>query len=82
MIFHRNLSNNKSPLSLLSILADLNNTVVWMISTFPLIYKSSSTFTNPIGIVPSAVVDIISYRLIVSNANTWNHIIVYNIYWK
>ena len=32
--------------SLLSILADLNNTIVWMISTCPLISISSSPFTN------------------------------------
>ena len=37
--------------SLLSILTDLNNPVVWMVSTRPLISKSSSPFTNP---APSA----------------------------
>ena len=40
--------------TLLSILAGLNNAVVWIVSTFLLIYKSLSPFTNPSGIVPSA----------------------------
>ena len=47
----------KSPLvsrTLLSILADLNNAAVWLVSTRLLISKSSSPFTNPLGIVPSA----------------------------
>ena len=38
----------------LSILADLNNVVVWMVSTFPLISKSYSSLTIPLGIFPSA----------------------------
>ena len=40
--------------TLLSILAHLNNTVVWTVSSGPFISKSSSPFTNPFGIVPSA----------------------------
>ena len=39
---------------LLSILTDLNNAVVWMMSTYPLTSKSSSHFTKSLGIVPSA----------------------------
>ena len=45
MVFHRSLSDNKSPQvsrTLLSILADLNNTVVWIVSDRPLIPKSPS----------------------------------------
>ena len=38
---------------LLRILVDLNNAVVWMVSACFLISKSSSTFTKPLGIVPS-----------------------------
>ena len=52
-----NLSLSKSPQVsriLLSILADLTNAVVWMVATRPLISKSSSSFTNPLGIVPTA----------------------------
>ena len=51
MVFHGSLSDNKSPQvsrTLHSILADLNNVVVWMVSTRPLISKSSSPFTNPL----------------------------------
>ena len=38
--------------TLLGILADLNNAVVWMISTRPPTPKSSSSFNNPLVIVP------------------------------
>ena len=44
------LSDNKFPRvsrTLLTILADLNKIVVWMVSTCPLISKSSSPFINP-----------------------------------
>ena len=37
---------------LLSILAILNNVVVWMVFTHPLTFKSSSPFNNPLMIVP------------------------------
>ena len=37
---------------------DLNNTVVWMVSTCPLISKSSSPFTNPFGILPRTLITI------------------------
>ena len=49
MVSHRSLSDNKSPQvsrTLLSFLADLNNAVVWMVSTRPLISKSSNPCTN------------------------------------
>ena len=52
-IFHWSLSNSMSPQifrTLLSILTDLNNAVVWMVSTHPLIFQSFS----PLGIVPRA----------------------------
>ena len=38
----------------LSILTDLSNAVVWMVSTLPLISKSSSPLTNPLVTVPRA----------------------------
>ena len=44
--------------TLLSILADLINTVVLMIPTRPLISKSSSSFTKPLWIVSSAPIAI------------------------
>ena len=37
---------------LLRILADLNNAVIWMVSSHPLISKSSSSSTNTLVIVP------------------------------
>ena len=49
MVFHRSLSDYKSPQvsrSFLSILGDLTNALFWMVSTHPLIFKSSSSFTN------------------------------------
>ena len=44
--------------TLLSILADLNNAVVWMVSTRPRISKSSSPSTDPLVTVPSALITI------------------------
>ena len=49
MVFHWSLSDNKSPqvsITLLSILADLNNAGVWVVFTRTLIFKSSSPFIN------------------------------------
>ena len=57
MVFHWSLSDSKSPQvsrTLLSILAVLNNAVVWMVSTHPPISKSSSPFSNPLVTVPNA----------------------------
>ena len=51
MIFHWSLSDSKSPQvsrTLLSILAVLNNAVVWMVSSRPPTSKSSSPFNNPL----------------------------------
>ena len=39
---------------LLSIQADLNSTVVWMILIVPLIYNSFRLFSKPLGTIPSA----------------------------
>ena len=50
MVFHWSLSDSKSPRVsrfLLSFLADLNNAVVWMITTRPLLSMSSIPFINP-----------------------------------
>ena len=55
MVFHWSLSDSKSlqvSRTLLSILADLNNAEVWMVSTRPLISKSSSPFNNVLTTVP------------------------------
>ena len=61
MVFLWNLSDSKSSQVsriLLSILADLNNVVVWIIFTRPLISKSSSLFNNPSVTVPRAPITI------------------------
>ena len=57
MVFLWSLSDNKFPQVsriLLSILADLNNTIVWRFSAHHPIFNSSRPFTIPLGIVPSA----------------------------
>ena len=57
MVFHRSLSDSKSTQvsrTLLSILADLNNAVIWMASARPLISKSSNPCASPLVTVPSA----------------------------
>ena len=61
MVFHWSLSDSKSPQvsrTLLSILAILNNTVVWMVSTCLPTSKSSSSFSNPLVTVPNAPITI------------------------
>ena len=61
MVFHWSLSDSKSPQvsrTLLSILADLNNAVVCMVSPCPLISKSSSPCTNPLVTVLSTPITI------------------------
>ena len=61
MVFHWSLSDSKSPQvsrTLLSILAVVNNAVVWMVSTRPPTSKSSSPFSNPLVTVPNAPITI------------------------
>ena len=61
MVFHWSLSDIKSPQvprTLLSILAVLNNVVVWMVSTRPPTSKSSSFFSNPLVTVPNVPIAI------------------------
>ena len=61
MVFHWSLSDSKSPQvsrTLLGILAVLNNTVVWMVSTRPPTSKSSSPFSNSLVTVPNAPITI------------------------
>ena len=57
MVFHWSLSDSKFlqvSRPLLSILVNLNNVVVWIVSTHPFISTSSSSSTNPLVTVPSA----------------------------
>ena len=61
MVFQWSLSDSKSPQvsrTLLSILAVLNNVVVWMVSTRPPASKSSISFSNPLVTVPNAPITI------------------------
>ena len=61
MVFHWRLSDNKSLQvsgTLLSILADLNNVVIWLVSTRPPTSKSSSPFNNPSITEPRAPITI------------------------
>ena len=61
MVFHCSLSDSKSPQvsrTLLSILAILNNVVIWMVFTRSPTSKSSSLFSNPLVIVPNAPITI------------------------
>ena len=59
MVFYWSLSNSKSlqvSRTFLNILAVLNNVVTWMVSTRPLISKSSSPFNNPLRTIPKALI--------------------------
>ena len=61
MVFHRSLSDSKSlqaSRTLLSILAVLNNAVVWMVYTRPPTSKSSSPFNNPFVTIPKSPITI------------------------
>ena len=61
MVFPWSLSDNKSPQvsrTLLSILTVLNNAVVWMVSSHPPTYKSSSPFNNPLVSIRKAPITI------------------------
>ena len=61
MVFHWNISDSKFPKvsrTLRSILADLNNAVVWMVSTHPIISKSSSPCSSSLVTVPSAPITV------------------------
>ena len=61
MVFHWNLSDSKSPQvsrTLLSILAVLNNAIVWVVPTRPLAYKSCSPFNGPLVTVPNVPITI------------------------
>ena len=61
MVFHWSLSDSKFPQvprTLLSILAVLSNTVIWIVSTRPSTSKSSRPFHNPLVIVPKAPITI------------------------
>ena len=62
MVFHWSLSECKSPQvsrTFLSILAVLNNVLVWMVSTHLLISWFSSPFINPLVTVPIGTIGII-----------------------
>ena len=55
VVFNWSLSDSESPLvtrTLLSILADPNNAVLWIVSTRPFISESSTFFINPLVTVP------------------------------
>ena len=57
MVFHRSLSDSKSPQvsrTRLRILAVLSNAVVWIVSTRRPTSRSSRPFNNPLVIVPNA----------------------------
>ena len=63
MVLYWSLSDNKSPQlsnTLLSILVDFHNVVIWMVSTRPHISESCSSFINPLVTIPTAsiIIDI------------------------
>ena len=70
MVFHRSLSDSKSPQvsrTLLSILAVLNNAVGWMVFTRLPTSKSPSPFNNPLVTVPKVPITIIIVSIICEN---------------
>ena len=89
LYFHDSKSPQVSR-TLLSILADLNNGVAWMVSTRPPTSESSSPFSNPLVTVPKALLlllllnnyqdkcSICSFSLFILEA--WDHRLYYNSY--
>ena len=62
IVFQRSLSDIKSPQvtrTLLSILIDLSNGIIWMVLASILISISSSLLSMPLGTLPSATIIII-----------------------
>ena len=56
MVFHRSLNESNSPQvsrTLLRVLADFDNTVVWMFPILPLISSTASSFCKLLGTVSS-----------------------------
>ena len=65
--FSWNLKYSKSPQVssiFLNILADLNNTGVWMVTTGPLISKSSISLNSPLGIILSTTIALLFSNII------------------
>ena len=63
MVFHWSLSDSNSPQvsrTHVSILAGLYNAIAWMVSTLPLISKSTWPFPNLLVTVPSALFQMVS----------------------
>ena len=64
MFFYWSLSDSKSPQvfrTFLSILTDLNNSVVWTVSIRPVIFKSFSPYTNNLVTVPRPTIPIFMF---------------------
>ena len=77
--FYWSLSDNKSPQvsrTLLNILDDITNAVIWIFSASTPISKSSSPFTNPLWIVPCPPITIGSTVTLIFhiylNSLTWS----------
>ena len=69
IVFHWSLSDRKSPQisrTLLSILAALNNSEVWMISIRPLTSKSSSPFNNLLIVIIIIVITFSVFHISIS----------------
>ena len=82
------LSDNKSPRvswTLLSILADLNNAVIWMVSILPLIFNSSSLVSKPLETVPSAQITIgitvtFMFHNVLSSLTKSQYLFIFSLY--
>ena len=89
--YYTSLSDNQSPLvsrTLLSILADFSNSVVWIVSILPMIYSSSSLFSRFWGIVSRAksiigiTITFVFHRLFSSLARSmylYSFIVIYSM---
>ena len=78
MVFHWSLSRSPRVFkTLLTILAVIDNAVVWMVSNFLLSSKSSTLITNPLEIVPRALITIgITFIIIISSSSSSSVLVI------
>ena len=90
MVFHWNLNESKSSQvsrTFLCILSDLNNAVVWMVSTRPFISKSPTSCTNPLLTVSTAPITVsitvtLMFRIIFSSLARFRFLSLFQISFK
>ena len=90
MAFHWRLSDSKSPpvsRTLLSILAVINNAVVWLVSARPPASKSSSHFDSPLVTVPNVpitigIIVIFMFHSFFNSLARWSYLSFFSLFFS